>query len=170
MNTCTDELNTNPDKFLTLNPRRKLRNSLLRPSLQLKFPIVAILFAIFFAASIALTLYLAFGELYHGVMAQSDLAIYYRNAIKEQMEASIGMLGALSLANVVLIIVFSIGFTHRMVGPQVAFLRQIKKLKEGSYSSRIRLRKGDAFEDIALALNELSEILEHKSPKQPSQN
>ena len=59
----------------------------------------------------------------------------------------------------------SIYFTHKMVGPTVAFRRHIAALKEGRYDAKIKLRRGDAFNEVASALNELSDVLHSKTEK-----
>jgi len=54
----------------------------------------------------------------------------------------------------------SIFFTHRLVGPTYAFRRHIRELKNGNYGSRVVLRKGDAFQEVAEDLNDLAVTLE----------
>ena len=54
-------------------------------------------------------------------------------------------------------------FSHRYFGPIVAFKRHSVALKDGSYSSRIKLRKGDEFNDLAHELNDLAQSLENKT-------
>jgi hypothetical protein len=41
----------------------------------------------------------------------------------------------------------------------VAFKRHIRALREGNYDSRVVLRKGDAFDDVADELNLLAQAL-----------
>ena len=48
----------------------------------------------------------------------------------------------------------------RVVGPVVAFQRQVEALKNGDYQSRVRLREKDCFDDLAQDLNELASLLE----------
>jgi signal transduction histidine kinase len=54
-------------------------------------------------------------------------------------------------------------FTHKLVGPTVAFRRHIRMLTEGRYDYRTTLRKGDAFQEVADDLNHLSAHLSGKS-------
>jgi len=51
---------------------------------------------------------------------------------------------------------------HRIYGPVVPIVRHVKNLAQGDYASRVKLRKGDALEEIATALNELAEQLAKK--------
>ena len=55
-----------------------------------------------------------------------------------------------------------VGYSRKLVGPQIAFRRHIAAIESGDYSSRIVLRKGDAFDDVAHALNQLAETLEKR--------
>ena len=49
-----------------------------------------------------------------------------------------------------------------MGGPTVAFRRHIQALRQGDFDSRVRLRRGDAFNEVADELNALSEDLARK--------
>ena len=77
-----------------------------------------------------------------------------------QMQASVTRIGAYGLvvlgaACLGLWIVFS----HRIFGPTVPIRRHIQNLISGKYDSRIHLRWGDEFKDIAKDLNHLAEAL-----------
>lgn len=51
-------------------------------------------------------------------------------------------------------------FSHRTVGPIYRFEKQLEALRDGDYSSRIRLRKRDEFENMEGLFNQLGESLE----------
>lgn len=53
-------------------------------------------------------------------------------------------------------------FSHRIFGPTVPIRRHIQNLRAGDYSSRIHLRNGDEFRDLAEELNQLAEALATK--------
>ena len=165
MKKTTDSQTAGEIPFFTLNPRRKARNRLQKPRLQLAFAMYAILLTILFSVSIIATVYLAFGDLYHAILDTSELRLYYKNEIRENFQASIGTLIPIVLTYVILIMVISVVFTERMVGPTIAFLRHINALKNGVYSARITLRKRDELQELAAELNELAEILERKSER-----
>ena len=57
-------------------------------------------------------------------------------------------------------LVVAVVYTHRMVGPIVAFRRHVAFLLEEDYSKRVHLRRGDAFHELAEDLNVLTEKLE----------
>lgn len=157
----TEKTGRNPESFFTLNPRRRRR--LLQPSLQLRFPVFAILLTILFLVSVVSVLYVAFGNLFLEMLEDSPWSDYRSNAIQSQASAAISVVLICTLAYAILVVIFSIVFTHQMVGPTVAFERQIKAFKQGSFSTRVTLRKNDGFHNIARELNELGEILEKNS-------
>lgn len=163
MKTPVNSQTSGDSRFFTLKPRRKLRNRIQKPGLQLRFPLYTILLTVFFAGSIVATVYLSFGDLYNSILNVSELGEYYKNAIRENFQASIGLLTMFFLAYITLIVVLSVVVTHRMIGPTYSFVRQIRALKNGDYYARIVLRKHDEFKDVAKELNELAEILECKS-------
>ena len=57
----------------------------------------------------------------------------------------------------------SVFYTHKLVGPTIAFRRHIEELTNGNYTAKTTLRKLDAFREVADDLNILSERLEEKS-------
>lgn len=63
-------------------------------------------------------------------------------------------------AYVITTVILCVLYTHKMIGPSVAFIRHIRSLKNGQYKSRVNLRDGDAFEDVAMELNDLAVVLE----------
>ena len=55
-------------------------------------------------------------------------------------------------------------FSHRILGPTVAFERHIDELCRGNYQSRVRLRKKDEMIEMQTALNRLAEELQARHP------
>ena len=70
----------------------------------------------------------------------------------------IGVLGAYILCTVGV----SMLFTHRLVGPTVAFRKHLIAIESGDFCHRTVLRKNDAFQEVAVQLNDLSAMLETK--------
>jgi signal transduction histidine kinase len=68
-----------------------------------------------------------------------------------------------AIAYVVVNIVVTILFTHKLIGPTIAFRRHIRMIAEGKLQYRTVLRKGDAFSEVAEDLNNLSALLEKRS-------
>lgn len=55
--------------------------------------------------------------------------------------------------------------THRLIGPSVPMKNLVDQLRQGNYSARAGLRKGDEFQELMLALNDLAADLEKKHGK-----
>ncbi len=49
--------------------------------------------------------------------------------------------------------------SHRVVGPVVRIKKMLEAIGSGDFSQRITLRKGDALEDLAEAINKMAERL-----------
>lgn len=70
----------------------------------------------------------------------------------------IGLLGILIMG--LFTFLFWVFFSKNIFGPIVPFRQHLDKLCKGDFASRVRLRKGDEFKDLAEDLNHLAELLE----------
>lgn len=148
--------------ILTATERRKARNLLLEPRLQLKLPIQLLLLTAFFAVLVSVVLYYGFESLYEFVTMQGVMGEQLADAIRHQSHAIAIVFVSLFVGYVLLTIGLAVLYLHKLVGPTVAFRRHIEALKNGDFSARIKLRKNDAFPELATDLNELAEILERR--------
>jgi methyl-accepting chemotaxis protein len=139
--------------------RRKLVNYLLNPSIQLKFGLYAIGLAIIFLAAISTLFYFHFAKLYTVILELTDLRDEMSTLIHNYLLEASRWTFVIVLLYIALNILFSILLSHRLVGPTIAFRRHIQALIKGNYTSRIRLRKHDAFAEVAADLNKLAEVL-----------
>ena len=66
-------------------------------------------------------------------------------------------------------IIFYVGIrqSHRIVGPMNRLKRMLEAIGQGDFSQRITLRKGDALEDLAAAINRMAQSLQQRSPRPP---
>lgn len=148
------------DEVLRSRNDRSFRNLLIDPFVQVRLGLYSILLALIFSAAVAYILYVHLSKFAIIVMALTD--------VEEEIKALFITYIAdtrwwLVLAIICFLLVnvgISIFYTHKLVGPTVAFSRQLKHLISGNYSARVRLRHGDAFTDIADLLNKLAEKLE----------
>ena len=141
---------------------RRLRNLLLQPMLQMKIGIYCISLSLAFAIGVILVLYAYFQPLMANILELTDVPDELKEIINNYWSSSQLWIYGIVVLYMVVIITVSIWYTHRLVGPIVAFSRHIDKLKEGDYSAHTFIRKHDAFTNIAIKLNELSEILKDK--------
>lgn len=54
---------------------------------------------------------------------------------------------------------------HRIYGPMVPIRAHVKKLIDGEYKARVRVRAGDEFKELVQDLNVLAEMLDTKKAK-----
>ncbi|MBN1114078.1 MAG: HAMP domain-containing protein [Oligoflexia bacterium] len=66
---------------------------------------------------------------------------------------------ALSFMLVSFLFFIGIIVTHRMAGPIMVMRRKIIDLRNGDFSARVHLRKGDEFKELADSFNEMAEHL-----------
>jgi len=145
--------------FFTLNPRRKTRNLLLKPFLQLKLPLAVVFVTLGCVGLVAYQTQSAFLELFSYALREVDQPEVYEGLLT-QIRGSALTLGTAALVGYVLTVVtLCVVYAHRLIGPTVAFRRHLEALKNGDYSSRVHIRDGDAFEEMAEDLNELAAIL-----------
>jgi hypothetical protein len=140
--------------------KRKIRNFLLQPFLQVKLGLYSIGLAVVFGFLICGMLYLNLYRFYDMVIELTDLGPDVNAILDSYLKgASVWVLASL-IVYLILTVGISVLYTHRLVGPTYAFRRHIRNLKNGNYSSRVMLRKHDAFAEVAEDLNELAEHLE----------
>jgi len=63
----------------------------------------------------------------------------------------------ISLLNLLLIIVFSLFYSHSMAGPVLNIKNSLRDLRDGKPARPIRIRKGDQFQEMVDLLNEVIE-------------
>ncbi|UCE85532.1 MAG: hypothetical protein JSU66_14515 [Deltaproteobacteria bacterium] len=140
--------------------RRRPFNLLLRPALQLKLPVYVVLVTLGFAFVWGLQGYVAYERLLTSALEHTVAAESLKNVLWFQTLDFLTASVAISIVYVVVVMVVCALYAHKMIGPTVAFRRQIAAIKRGDYAHRIALRKGDAFGDVADDLNALAEALE----------
>ena len=57
--------------------------------------------------------------------------------------------------------------SHRVVGPVNRIKRVFEAIGGGDFSQRITVRRGDALEDLAKAINEMADRLQQRYPRAP---
>jgi methyl-accepting chemotaxis protein len=132
------------------------------PGLQLGVAAHILLITIVFALLSGAHAYLAYDELIGMVLADSKEPAAMGALFRAQTRDFLIVSASLAVVYVSLSFAVAVVLTHRMVGPMVAIRRHIEALKQGDLSARVRLRKRDAFKDVARDLNELAEALEER--------
>lgn len=145
--------------------KRRVRNYLLEPRIQLRLGLVNVAMSLGFALTLLGVL------TYHQQLREarwlelSGVSPDMQAILTDYQSELFVILAAICVLYVVVSVGFAILFTHRMVGPSYAFRRHIRALREGDYDAYTSLRPHDAFEDIALELNLLSKTLREGRPR-----
>ena len=113
-----------------------------------------------FSLAVASVLYLNFADLISSIVTMTDLESEVRQLFVDYWRNTQFWIYLTFFSYIVMTIAVSVLYTHKLVGPTVAFRRHLSSLCEGRYNARTHLRKGDAFTEVADELNRLSEIME----------
>lgn len=145
--------------------QRKIINLLLQPVVQLRIGMVNALISLMFVGGLG---WYAWDRL-HQI---TDVVVTLTQADEEISRLISGYLTDVATVAFTVTILFVIAtlaatvwMTHKLVGPTVAFRRHIAALMEGRFGTRIVLRKGDAFSEVAEDLNRLSDYLANGKSK-----
>ena len=152
------------------NQRRSTLNILQQPALQLKLPLILLAVTFAFAIFQIWHVHFAYSQIFDTVLKEAGQPQVLQDLIHDQTRDFITVSVEIGLAYALVIIALSVVAVHRMVGPTVAFRRHIEAMKNGDYSSRIHLRKRDAFKEIQDDLNELAALLEREANKHETSN
>jgi methyl-accepting chemotaxis protein len=147
---------------LGINENRKARNLLLKPALQLKLALYALMLSLVFILLTLLFGKLYFEQTYITLVENTTQGEYIQAIITQQMHDFKSMSLLLLVGYTVMMVVLITVYTHRMIGPTLPIMRHIKALKNGFYSHRVKLRRHDCFQELADELNTLAETLEQR--------
>jgi len=143
--------------------QRKVRNFLLQPYLQIQLGLYTVLLTVVFYLLFMAMVYVGLGRIYELILDLTDLPQEVRQILYAHVVHLALWLCGLVVAYLFVIIGTTVYFTHKMVGPTIAFRRLIGDMQSGRFNTRIKLRKGDAFNEVAEDLNKLAETLDRKS-------
>jgi methyl-accepting chemotaxis protein len=139
--------------------KRMRREYLVDPGYQLRF--VTRLLVTVMAVAI-LSAAIASGLLWKNLFAP-ELA-HQTSLITGLISVATTLLVELLLA-IPIVLYFGIIQSHRIVGPMNRMRQTLEAISQGDFSQRITLRRGDALEDLAHAINQVAESLQAKFPK-----
>jgi nitrate/nitrite-specific signal transduction histidine kinase len=138
---------------------RHLVNYLLQPLVQLRIGFINVCLSLIFVLLLGAYVYMKFVQFADVVTTLTEANDEIGTMLRSYLE-SVGVTAAiLGVIFVVVSLLTSIYFTHRLVGPTVAFRRHIDALIAGDYKVKTTLRNHDAFTEVAESLNKLSDRL-----------
>lgn len=145
--------------------KRKLSNYLLQPLLQTKIGLYCIAISLVFCAFLGGVLYVNLNQLYAFVIELTDAPEEVENVIFTYLGSLQNWIYLSVSAYILVVVALSVWYTHRLVGPMVAFKKHFEAIAAGDYAHRTVLRKNDAFQEAAIQLNLTTETLEVKYGK-----
>lgn len=159
----------------TKKSRRSIKNLLLQPAVQLRFGIYATFLSVIFSIAVLTILYINILGLSDIVATITGIDSEIRNLFHSYIITSVWWIISFLILFVISSLIFAIISTHRLVGPTVAFRNHIDKLCKGQFDQRVRIRKYDAFHEVADELNRLSAYLQEnfstkEEKEKPSEN
>ena len=145
-----------------MKEKRSLKNIFVRPSQQLKFSGV-------FLALIALMTAVYVSLIIDGVLNElRNMSVEYQlppatvSHIMSSLMSAFVVIGLASIVLVVCMLVLALYMSHRIYGPLVPIERLVDHLKNGDYTVRAGLRKGDEFKELMEKLNKLAANLQER--------
>lgn len=142
---------------------RSIRNYALQPLLQVKLGLYSVLLSLIFGLAISGILYVNLAKFSDIILQLTGVEDEVKDLLNQYIAPAKVQVGIAVLIYVLTNLIVTIVFTHRLIGPTVAFRRHIRMIAEGNLKYRTILRKGDAFNELADDLNKLSSQLEQKS-------
>ena len=141
---------------------RRIKNFLLMPNIQIRLGAYMVMLAILLLASLVSIVYVKMGEIVSLIVQLTDVEDEVEEVLLNYVQdMSWWILLAISLY-IAINLAISVWYTHKMIGPTYAFRRHVKALAKGEFFAKTILRKGDAFEELAQDLNDLSDTLAGK--------
>lgn len=143
--------------------QRRARNYLLAPMVQVRLGIYSIVLGVLFACGTLGVLYAALSRVYAELLLLIEEKGEAARLVERQFGETAMWLLALAVIYIACTVAVSVLYTHRLIGPAVAFRRHLRALREGRYEVRTALRKHDAMTEVADELNALAEHLERRA-------
>ncbi len=141
---------------------RSLKNILINPAYQLKYVLWISTAGIMLIACNALIFYSYIKENYSILVDLSPMDEAAKTQLYHELNVILYKLGGVSLVFMILAAILGIKISHATAGPLFHFKRIFNEIKNGKTDSRIRLRPGDDFKDVAQAFNEMMDSLANK--------
>ncbi len=142
--------------------QRKLKNFLLQPMVQLRLGFINVCLSLIFVLLLGTYVYMKFVQFAEVVTTLTEA----NDEIGSMLQSYVTEVGTtaavIGIVFIIVSLLASVYFSHRMVGPTIAFRRHIEALIAGDYKVQTKLREHDAFTEVADSLNRLSERLSRK--------
>ncbi len=154
-----------PDPQPRYSQRRRLKNFLINPRVQLRYAALAAGSGLVLSLAHTAVFYSFVRENYETLVELSPMTAAVRQQLYRELGQIITYLSLASLSFIVLTALAAVVASHRAVGPLYHFKQVFDDVRKGKFKTRIRLRPGDDFQDVAESFNLMLDRLERL--KQP---
>lgn len=141
--------------------KRKLTGFILKPVAQAKIGLYSIFLSILLIVSLSWIVYSNFAELVDSIILLTDAPEEVKAIFSDYWKYTRVWIYSVLAIYLAAMVGVSWWYTHRFLGPSIAFQKHLEEIAKGNYKYRTSLRKGDELESVANALNRVSEVLEH---------
>lgn len=147
--------------------QRQFKNFLISPRYQLKFMGLLVLSAGLLATLISVLSYVYLRENYEVLVKLSPMTEDAKNLLYSELDQLMLRLGALTMGFLILVSILGLILSHRSAGPLYHFKRVFQEIENGARGTRVHLRPGDDFRDVAATFNAMMDRLHPPEPKSP---
>lgn len=138
---------------------RKIVHYLLQPFIQLKIGLVQSVLSLAFVCGLGWYSWFKLHQITEVIATLTQADAEVSEMIANYL-SSVAVVAAIAAVVFILVtLTVTVLMTHKMIGPTIAFRRLIKDLLQEKFGAKISLRKGDAFQEVADDLNNLSQYL-----------
>lgn len=149
----------------TRQQKRSLKNYFLFLDIQMPLIISILTLTVVFTLSAIFCIYINLDNSFDHLIALGFVSEPVAASIVQQWNIIFSWIFMLFVVYGLGIISCILIFSHRMLGPNIAFIRHLQQILQENYAVRTKLRKKDAYKNIADLLNKVSESLETKIKK-----
>jgi hypothetical protein len=143
--------------------QRNFKNYALQPLLQIKLGLYCILLSLAFATAMTMIIYMNLNKFFIIVLELTGVESEVRDLLMQYFEPVKYQIGVALVVYIAATLIVSLTYTHKLVGPTIAFRRHLFMLRQNKYDHRTTLRENDAFQEVADELNNLSSHLQKNS-------
>jgi methyl-accepting chemotaxis protein len=141
---------------------RSLKNLLINPAYQFKYVLWVSLTGLILIVSNAAIFYKYIRENYTLLVDLSPMDDASKAQLYQELNEILIKLGLVSVGFIFIAAILGIKLSHATAGPLYHFKRVFTEIKSGNINSRVRLRPGDDFKDVANAFNEMMDSIQKK--------
>jgi len=142
--------------------RRKTTNYIPEPKFQFRFIRVLVLGSFVQMALICAILYYFLGENYRILVKYAGLEPDVTNVLYRELRILVGVLVSVFTLHLLAVAVLGVLFSHRVGGAVYAMKRTMAEIVNGK-DARLKLRKGDEFQEVQDLFNEMIDTLKSSS-------